>query len=342
MNTAIVSTNLPDLGVAANRFAEQTVFSDYQARKAHNTLERQADDLACFAMFLKSVGAEEAPNLYENPYSWRGVSWGLVDTFTRWMLQSGYSINTINFRLSTVKVYASMASRAGAITGEELSMIRNIRPYSHKEGRRIDERRVESNVETRIGHKKAFSTSLTIEQLNKLKDQPNDLRGRRDFLILAVFIDLGLRVGELRSLEISNFDLLAGTLKFYREKVGIEQTHLISKDILDAANNWFPLCNGLLWNTFNRKGKLKGRKMGVRNIFCVVRENGFRIEEPELSPHDLRHAWATDAARNGTPLETLMQAGGWASYAMPLRYIEAAKIANQGVKQDRRNKLQKS
>lgn len=51
----------------------------------------------------------------------------------------------------------------------------------------------------------------------------------------------------------------------------------------------------------------------------------------DLSPHDCRHTWATLASRAHTPLERLMDAGGWASYAMPLRYIQTNDIANDGV-----------
>ena len=51
-----------------------------------------------------------------------------------------------------------------------------------------------------------------------------------------------------------------------------------------------------------------------------------------LSAHDLRHTWATRAARNGTPIDRLQDAGGWNSPAMPLRYVEAAKVANEGVR----------
>ena len=50
-----------------------------------------------------------------------------------------------------------------------------------------------------------------------------------------------------------------------------------------------------------------------------------------LSAHDCRHHWATEAARSGTPIGRLQDAGGWASPAMPLRYVEAARIANEGV-----------
>lgn len=36
--------------------------------------------------------------------------------------------------------------------------------------------------------------------------------------------------------------------------------------------------------------------------------------------HDLRHTWASWRMQNGTPLEVLMQLGGWNSYEMVLRY----------------------
>ena len=71
--------------------------------------------------------------------------------------------------------------------------------------------------------------------------------------------------------------------------------------------------------------------------------NTLRQQDGGLSAHDLRHYWATRAARSGTPLDRLQDAGGWASPAtpalrraqrgasVPLRYVESAKIANQGV-----------
>ena len=62
-----------------------------------------------------------------------------------------------------------------------------------------------------------------------------------------------------------------------------------------------------------------------------VHDLGAAVGLVGLSAHDLRHYWATRAARSGTPLDRLQDAGGWASPAMPLRYVETAKIANQGV-----------
>ena len=69
-----------------------------------------------------------------------------------------------------------------------------------------------------------------------------------------------------------------------------------------------------------------------------VRAFGAAVGLVGLSAHDLRHYWATRAARNGTPLDRLQDAGDapaaaptGAGAGVPLRYVESAKIANQGV-----------
>ena len=45
---------------------------------------------------------------------------------------------------------------------------------------------------------------------------------------------------------------------------------------------------------------------------------------PEFDWHSLRHTSASWHVQNGTPLAVLMQLGGWASYAMVLRYAHLA------------------
>ena len=78
-------------------------------------------------------------------------------------------------------------------------------------------------------------------------------------------------------------------------------------------------------------GALTGAGLTERAITDRVRTLGAAVGLAGLSAHDLRHYWATRAARNGTPLDRLQDAGGWSSPAMPLRYVEAARIANEGV-----------
>ena len=76
--------------------------------------------------------------------------------------------------------------------------------------------------------------------------------------------------------------------------------------------------------------------MTARALTARVRDLGAAVGPVGLSAHDLRHYWATRAARNppaaGRRLLTPeAKRSGCAGASVPLRYVEAAKIANQGV-----------
>ena len=350
MNSIVISDRASDLmasgfmhqaGQAANEAAARNVFSDYTSRKAKNTLTRQHYDLACFADFLRAAGLNPG-DLASDPEAWRGITWGLVEAFKGWMLQQGFAIGTINFRLSTVKVYAKMAAKAGAIEPATLAMMQAVEGYAHKEIKRIDEQRDQEGYFTRIGSKKAEAVSITRDQARQLKGQPNTPQGRRDAVIMAILLDHGLRCGEVALLKVEDIDLQAGRMTFYRPKVDKIQTHQLTRAALQALRDYLatdqkatagPL---LLASKKGGKhgeacGKLGAAGMTERAITKRAAFLGQLVGLAGLSAHDCRHYWATQAARNGTPLDRLQDAGGWSSLAMPARYIEAAAIANQGV-----------
>jgi len=54
------------------------------------------------------------------------------------------------------------------------------------------------------------------------------------------------------------------------------------------------------------------------------------VQRGTLSAHDCRHYWATFWAKRVDVLR-LQEAGGWNSLAMPRRYVEDARIANEGM-----------
>ena len=345
MNRAsgIVTTSeqMHQAGQAANQAAARGIFEDYTSRKAKNTLRRQVYDLACFADFLRSVSLQPG-DLGSAPEAWRGITWGIVEAFKRWMLAEGFAIGTINFRLSTVKVYAKMAAKAGAIDTRELAMVQAVEGYAHKEINRIDEQRSEEGTRTRIGYKKAEAVSITRDQARALKSQPSTPQGRRDAVLMAILLDHGLRCGEVALLRVENIDLKAGTIAFYRPKVDKAQIHRLTPTALLAMRDYLALDQTattgplLLASKKGGKrgeacGKLGAAGMTERAITKRVEYLGELAGLKGLSAHDCRHYWATQAARNGTPLDRLQDAGGWSSLAMPARYIEAAAIANSGV-----------
>lgn len=350
-------------GLAANQVASRALFTDYRSRKAPNTLKRQDSDLALFADYLGAVGIPgplpAGADLGGNPTSWAPITWGLVAGFVRWLLTEGYAIGSVNVRLSTVKVYARLAMQAGVLPAAEYTAIRAVNGYRLKEAKNVDAERKAAGLstrrETRAGLttkggqpvknvKKADPVTLTPAQAKALKAQPDTPQGRRDRLIMCLFLDHGLRVGEVARLTVDNFDLKAGLLNFYRPKVSKVQTHKLTPDTLRAAKAYLaqdaPFM-GLIWRGSRKvagskhdspgSGELTGQGLSERAITERVRLLGAALGVAGLSAHDCRHYWATLAARKGTPLDRLQDAGGWNSLAMPARYIEAAKIANEGV-----------
>ena len=342
MNTELIATqdrelipsHLARIGQAANQVAAQHTFIDYRSRKAPNTLRRQDAGLALFANYLAEVNADVGDLVYD-PQAWQPITWGLVAGFVKWQLLKGYAVSSVNVRLSTIKTYAKLAFKAGVLSSTEYALIRAVEGYSHKESKRIDEGRELADTPTRVGAKKIEPKALTAEQVDALKEQPNTPQGRRDRLLICLLFDHGLRVGEVAGLTVGDIDLKAGELRFYRPKVNVEQTHELTPDTLKAARAYLnrdALATGSLMRGSRKDGRLHEAGMATRNLTERVRVLGERVGIEGLSAHDGRHTWATLAARNKTPIDRLQDAGGWSSPAMPLRYVEAAAIANEGVK----------
>lgn len=328
-------------GQVANQYAQAAVFAEYLARRAENTRRRQLAGLRLFADYLWAAGIDgiTGEGLQANPAAWQGITWGLVDGFRRWQLQQGYAVGSINVRLSTVKTYAGLAFQAGVIAQEEHALIRQVAGYTRKEARHLDEQR----DQIRRGIKKAEAVRITPDHAERLKQQPDTPQGRRDALLMCLLLDHGLRCSEVAGLTVDAINLQTRELVFYRQKVDKTQVHALSDDTYWAARRWFesgdvPAIGELLrgsrsqWGHGERRSVLTGSGMSTRAITKRVRQLGEAIGVEGLSAHDCRHYWATHAARSGTDPFALQEAGGWSSLAMPRRYVENAKIANEGVK----------
>jgi integrase len=347
----MLNAGLRAAGRAADKAASHHLFEDFRSRKAEATRRRHDDDLQSFEEFLHQVlsGTDLVipdGSLSHDPRFWRGITWGLVQAYLRWCLARGYAISTINFRLSTIRCYAKLATQAGELDHEQLTMILAVQAYHSVEAPRIDEQRRQAKSPTRIGNKKDRPVELTDSDAEALIDQPPTPQGRRDTLLMALLLYHGLRVSEVALLSRQSFDLEEGMLKFYRPKVSKTQIHRLHPAALEAVKAYIefgdaPL-NGRMLVESNRDGSLdpgrKGEGITTRGLNDRVRVLGEKIGIPGLSPHDCRHYWATAAARAQTPLPNLQQAGGWSSIHMPMRYINDNQVANEGVSLTKKRK----
>lgn len=323
-------------GQVADANARRSLFADYQARRSAQTLRQQRRNLVLFRQWLDQVAADPG-DLFSEPAAWQGLTWGLVANFTRWQLERGYAVSTVNARLATIKRYAGLALQAGSLEADQYAMIGSITGYGRKEARHLDLKRVAAGLPVRQGHKAAQAVALTPEQAEALKnDHPDTPQGRRDRLLMCLLLDHGLRCGEVAGLQRANLRLKQGELHFFRPKVDRQQIHRLSRHTRLAARSYVKQDQttgaGPLLLASHKSGQLVAKAMSNRAITKRVRHLGQRLGIEGLSAHDCRHYWASQAARSGTPLDRLQEAGGWSSPAMPLHYIEVARIANEGVR----------
>lgn len=341
MHTVLTSTRnesnmMVAFGQAANQAAQNAVFKIYQDKRPINTQRSQKAALAVFAQFMRTCGLE-SPNLYSDPLSWMGITWGLVQAFQRWLLQNGYSVKTINDRVSVIKVYMAMANQAGIIPDGEILRLQALKGYSQKEAHDADGKRAKDGIATRRGNKKIKPTAITSEQAQELcqirKETP---QARRDALIMCLLLDHGLRVSEIADLRLEDIDRTAKQMKFYRRKTGKTSLHnlrgrawAIMAEYLTKDNT---AQSGPLILASCKTGALLQKGMTTRAIGQRVAQLGQGIGIENLSPHDGRHHGATMAGNDpNVSLAGLMAWGGWASANVAINYMNRGEADNDGV-----------
>lgn len=359
-------TPMTEAGQVANRIAGQTIFQRYLDEKAANTVKRQARDLELFAEYLLDIGIlpDHGANFQTDPDAWQGVTWGLVEGFVQWLLHEGYAIASVNARLSTVRTYARLAIKAGSLDRQEGLLIQSVKSFSRQSGLNVDERRDQTRIEevtyaykppgqrrrrvvTRQSTKKKRPTRIEDETADLLKKVANHSpQAWRDALLACLLLDHGLRASELAILTVSNFNLNAGEMTFYRPKVkGSDHewtTHKLTNVTRAVASYYiatlYPptlLPDGRLILSTSRLlkngegGQLLPKPLNRVRISERMAWLGKQLDIPKLSAHDCRHYCATQMAHLGYGVDELMAWFGWTSAQTAMRYVATADVTER-------------
>lgn len=357
------NTSLETAGQIANKAAGHAIFSRYISQKSANTLKRHSRDLELFAEYLLDVGImpEHGADFQTNPEAWRGATWGIIEGFIAWQLQEGYAVTTVNARLSTVKVYAQMAVKAGTISREEGMLIQSVKGFSRAGAANVDAKRPQTRIQdvtytykpdgqkqtivvNRRNTKKRRPALLTEQDANLLRQvRNNSPQAVRDALLVCLLLDHGLRASELALLKASDINLLRGTIHFYRPKVKgtahewtthklSEETHELCQEYLNVHYPPALLPDGSLILTTSRLkksgegGELRDKGMNRIRLSERVAWLGKQIGLPKLSAHDCRHFCATQMAAMGYGVDELMAWFGWTSAQTAVRYIASVEV----------------
>jgi site-specific recombinase XerD len=163
---------------------------------------------------------------------------------------------------------------------------------------------------------------ITSDELTRLLNSPNgnDLKSLRDKAILELLFSTGLRVTELCSLS-RDMNIDADELSI-RGKGGKVRVVFISPEARSAVKSYLAKRNDMEDALFVRVDRDKGNKREIRENSALNRHSIERIVRyyatksnmsKKVTPHTIRHSFATDLLSNGADIRSVQALLGHAS-----------------------------
>ncbi len=133
---------------------------------------------------------------------------------------------------------------------------------------------------------------------------------QRDAAIMEVFYSSGLRLSELASLNVSDLDLYTESVRV-TGKGRKERVCPVGAPALEAVSRYRAAANVHSGPLFLNKGR---RRISPRSIWLILKRYVRHTSIPiALSPHKLRHTFATHLLDNGADLRSVQSLLGHAS-----------------------------
>jgi integrase/recombinase XerC len=177
--------------------------------------------------------------------------------------------------------------------------------------------------------RKGLPRDLTVDEMFNLLDtiELDDTAGLRDRAILELLYSAGLRVGELVSLNLEDIDLDGGMVRVLG-KGNKERLVPFGTKATVALENWLECARELRLKSPEPDAvflNLRGGRLTDRSVRRILdrrlREAAIR---GHVSPHALRHSFATHLLGAGADLRAIQELLGHSSLSTTQRYTHVS------------------
>ena len=229
-----------------------------------------------------------------------------LNSFLATKFDNGIAASSITRSLSSIKGFYNWLQVSGSIQINPSELIE-----SPKVGRKLP-------------------INLSENDIDRLLDAPDctTLRGKRDKTILELLYATGLRISELTNLELSQIDFKRGLIKILG-KGGKERIVPIGETALDWVRDYL---DNVRKNVINKNDNIylflsdKGTKLSRKLCWNFISSYSKRVlDNKYISPHSLRHAFATHLLNNGADLRSVQMLLGHSSLSTTQIYTHVAK-----------------
>ncbi|MEE1302098.1 MAG: tyrosine recombinase, partial [Bacteroidales bacterium] len=177
--------------------------------------------------------------------------------------------------------------------------------------------------------KKTLPRILTNKEVDLFLSQPkcDSLKGYRDKAMLELLYATGIRVSELISLNLKDVNLELGLVKCGKDST--ERLIPLYTAAISAINNYLEMSRPfLLTNTAESAlfVNLNGERMTRQGFWKIIKHYGEAAGiSTEITPHVLRHSFATHLLENGADIMSIKEMMGHADIASTLIYTQLIK-----------------
>ena len=279
---------------------EYTAFLKVEKRQSVNTIEAYSHDVTRFAEYLLNMGLDE-------------VKTSDVRSFLVFLRkEKGLAPSSVARCLSSIKSFYEYMLVENLILENPTETISSPRPW-----RKIP------NV-------------MSIEEVDALINAPDilTLAGIRDLAMLELIYATGLRVSELVSMKISAIDLDVG----YLRSLGKGSKERIVP-IGDIAKNAIEAYVAKARPLFQKKGRSDslfltrhGNSMTRQSFWKIIKKYSIKANiEADVTPHALRHAFATHLLERGADLRSVQMMLGHSNISSTQIYTHVLRERMQDV-----------
>lgn len=254
---------------------------------AQNTIEAYQRDADAFMVFLRQ----------NHVLAWSDVTQQNLIAFLENLHQHNYAVSSISRALMAIKVLFRFFKREEIVSENPTVYLENPKLWQ------------------------LIPNVLTNREVEDLLQQPDEasMIGARDKAILEVLYACGLRVSELCSLKIYDVD---DTFVRVHGKGGKERVVPIGKKAIEAIDRSLSFRDKgedgrESWLFVSKSGQQIDRTMVWQMVKRYAKQAGIT---KSISPHTLRHSFATHLLDNGADLRVIQEMLGHSSISSTDRY----------------------
>jgi len=161
--------------------------------------------------------------------------------------------------------------------------------------------------------------TISSDEMNKIIDSISgqDPNVTRDKLIFEFLYGTGARISELVNTDLDDIDIDSNVVKIRFGKGSKQRIVPLGKSLKTAINNYLTRTRNSLINTKKPNNALilnsKGGRLTRQSIWEVVNRVSIQNKVEDLTPHSLRHAFATHLLEGGADVRVVQELLGHSS-----------------------------